>query len=477
MHFFDFVSEPPRNFIFQKEANKTNFGGVISFLYILILIIISSGYLYDYYKTDKYEVKYSTIRQFNINSTSIEDNPEINPIIQFKYELYGSHHNKLSERFRLYDMKENKFIDRGSFIKKKVSNLTVAILYNCEEDPIEDCELNKDDKTDFGYIAKLSYTGFKLLHQNDIPLQNNKSIFTESHLFFFSIPLANIYNWEVVKYREIKGTFSRLFNRLINNKEENQYIGGHIVSSNPYPFGEQFEQRYLKEFPEYKILSYIFVSNSYDKYRLYERKKIEIADVIGNICSFIPLLNFCFRTLIFRFYSKNFDNYKIIEKIIDINKKNIQNIEITENNLSLTNNNNIKKLNNEKKFNNDLSNYFSNNTSNKQELIINDDIDDDLNNEKDELVDNFTSYNITKKFPKFNFIQFYLNNIYFKCCRKYEKQEFICACNQILYKYFSIDFILYNLIKLDHLFKDYIWNNPELNNIENNELIVKLKRI
>ena len=57
MHFLDFVSESPRNFIFQKEANKTNLGGVISFLYLLILIIISSGYLYDYYKNDKYEVK------------------------------------------------------------------------------------------------------------------------------------------------------------------------------------------------------------------------------------------------------------------------------------------------------------------------------------------------------------------------------------------------------------------------------------
>ena len=477
MHFLDFVSESPRNFIFQKEANKTNLGGVISFLYLFILIIISSGYLYDYYKNDKYEVKYSSIRQFNINSTSIKDNPEINPIIQFKYELYDFHHNKLSERFRLYDLNNEIFIDRDSFTKTKVSDLKVAIVYKCE-DTIEDCELNEDDVSVVGYIAKLSYTGFRLLHQNDtIPLQNNKSIFTDSHLFFYSIPLFNIYKWEVVKYKEIKGIFSRLFNKLINNPEENKYIGGHIVSSNLYPIDETFIKRYIKSQTDYKILSYIFVDNSYEKYIQYERKKIEITDVIGNICSFIPLLNFCFCTLIFRFYSKNFDNYKIIEKIIDINKKNIQHIELTYNNLSLTNSNNIKKLNNEKKLNNDISNSFSNNTSNRQELIINDYIDDDLNDEKNELVDNFTSYNITKKFPKFNFIQFYLNNIYFKCCGKCEKQEFISACNQILYKYLSIDYILYSLIKLENLFKDYKWNNPELNNIENNELIIKLKRI
>jgi hypothetical protein len=94
MHFLDFVSESPRNFIFQKETNKTNFGGIISFLYLLILIIISSGYLYDYYKNDKYVINYSSIRQFNINSTSMEDDLEINPIIQFKFELYDFQEKK-----------------------------------------------------------------------------------------------------------------------------------------------------------------------------------------------------------------------------------------------------------------------------------------------------------------------------------------------------------------------------------------------
>ena len=32
-------------------------------------------------------------------------------------------------------------------------------------------------------------------------------------------------------------------------------------------------------------------------------------------------------------------------------------------------------------------------------------------------------------------------------------------------------------MRLENLLKDYRWNNPSLNNIENNDLIVKLKTI
>ena len=57
-----------------------------------------------------------------------------------------------------------------------------------------------------------------------------------------------------------------------------------------------------------------------------------------------------------------------------------------------------------------------------------------------------------------------------------EKQEFLYVCNEILHKYISIDYILYNQIKLENLLKDYKWNNPKLSKIENNELIIELKK-
>ena len=44
-----------------------------------------------------------------------------------------------------------------------------------------------------------------------------------------------------------------------------------------------------------------------------------------------------------------------------------------------------------------------------------------------------------------------------------------------MHKYLSIDYLLSNMICLESLFKDYKWNNPSLNKIENNNLVVKLK--
>ena len=43
--------------------------------------------------------------------------------------------------------------------------------------------------------------------------------------------------------------------------------------------------------------------------------------------------------------------------------------------------------------------------------------------------------------------------------------------------FLSVESILYNQIMLENLFKDYNWNNQELNNIDNNEFIIKLKKM
>ena len=45
MHSLDFLSESPKYFIFQKGANKTNLGGVLFLMYILIIMSISFVYL------------------------------------------------------------------------------------------------------------------------------------------------------------------------------------------------------------------------------------------------------------------------------------------------------------------------------------------------------------------------------------------------------------------------------------------------
>ena len=67
MHSLGFLSNSPKIFIFQKNSNKTNLGGIFSFIYIIIVLFISSLYIFDYISNDKYVVEYSSM--FNDLST------------------------------------------------------------------------------------------------------------------------------------------------------------------------------------------------------------------------------------------------------------------------------------------------------------------------------------------------------------------------------------------------------------------------
>lgn len=46
-----------------------------------------------------------------------------------------------------------------------------------------------------------------------------------------------------------------------------------------------------------------------------------------------------------------------------------------------------------------------------------------------------------------------------------------------MYRYLSIDSLLFNQINIENLLKDYKWNNPLLNKVQNNQMIVKLNNI
>ena len=72
MYFLDYLNESPNIFIFQKKANKTNFGGVLFLLYIIIMILISFAYILDYALNEKYI--YESFRFYNYTT----DNEELN---------------------------------------------------------------------------------------------------------------------------------------------------------------------------------------------------------------------------------------------------------------------------------------------------------------------------------------------------------------------------------------------------------------
>ena len=55
---FDFISGAPKTFIFQKNTNKTNLGGIFTIFFIVMIFLIIFSYLYEYFANDKYKVSY-----------------------------------------------------------------------------------------------------------------------------------------------------------------------------------------------------------------------------------------------------------------------------------------------------------------------------------------------------------------------------------------------------------------------------------
>ena len=160
--------------------------------------------------------------------------------------------------------------------------------------------------------------------------------------------------------------------------------------------------------------------------------------------------------IILRFYSNSFNNFKIIEKIL--NKKPIKKYKIKASSEMNDFDNDKKEIS----LKDDFKEKFID--DNKKETI-----DDEYYEENDK-----ESVSDDKRLHKLRFFDFFLNNIY--CCfKKQKRQNIINMCNQIVYKYASIDSMIKNQILLENIIKDYKWNNPELNNVENNNLLIQLK--
>ena len=59
----DFLSNAPKNFIFRNTSNKTNFGGILFLLYIFLVVLITTIYLYDFFTDEDYTIEYTYNRK------------------------------------------------------------------------------------------------------------------------------------------------------------------------------------------------------------------------------------------------------------------------------------------------------------------------------------------------------------------------------------------------------------------------------
>ena len=89
MNAIDFFKLPPQYSIFLKVKNKTQFGGVLFLIYLIIMFFISLAYILDYALNEKFEIEYYMVNTFyskksvaEIQLGNIDSN--INPETDFK---------------------------------------------------------------------------------------------------------------------------------------------------------------------------------------------------------------------------------------------------------------------------------------------------------------------------------------------------------------------------------------------------------
>ena len=104
MRNIDFLSEYPRIYIFEKEVNKTNLGGILFLLYAITMLIISVSYILLFYLNDTYKIEYASINNQTLSQDSdeLDKNPDLNPTLDFKMEIphKGATNNFLESPFK-----------------------------------------------------------------------------------------------------------------------------------------------------------------------------------------------------------------------------------------------------------------------------------------------------------------------------------------------------------------------------------------
>ena len=276
----------------------------------------------------------------------------------------------------------------------------------------------------------------------------NRSILrVESYGFSFSSFFKTRVKYEAIEYNDEIGIFDK-----IRGKRE-KYYSGSLVLVDSYVVDEElnyFILNFKKKIPNLKFLSYIYIYSEVDKFIKYSRHQKNFFDTLGIIFSLSSTIYTIMKFIFINIYSINFDPYKIFEKIVYNHMKNKSQIPLV----------NISNLSKEiKPVRNSINDDVDNITLNEN-LVTN--IDD---NKEEDIV-----------LPKLRMFHYFMNNIFsLKKCWNSNKQEIISLCKEALKKYTSIDYLMFNQMRLENLFEDYKWNNPKLKNIKKNGYISKLK--
>ena len=460
MEKIDFLSQPPSNklSIFNQQRSKTSIGGAIFIIEIIAIFLITFIYLFDHFNVLPYNIETNSIFIPHIAVYQTKDLEErFDKEKTFTFNIRTDFQNEVSDNFSIatfyygFYPEPKKGDLRKTGITKKPSELKLGIFYKCNNDTVcksFDRNRNNKDYTLQYYEFQMHYPGFEINHQGIEPLRDNVGSITIKSRFLFDTITYTKFHWRNIKYEEESGMWSRFFNNYLLGKEPVSYVQGYIDSYDTIPLEIEEERSYTNN-KEEKLLAILEIENDVLSYLSYKRTANSIFTTIANICALISTVNFVLIQFL-SIYSINFENYEIIRYVTQ------------KRNISI---NNLIKKSEKKQEMKDINIKEETNApliSEENEMF-----NDEIGNDIQEAVD--------KNHEKMNFYEFFLNSLYCDCCKKRKTQEIIKISNEIISKYLSIENLLYNQMILEQFWTDYKWNNPDLNNIQNDEMIIKLK--
>ena len=469
---FDILSQPPRTYIFERYSNKTIFGGVLSIIYLLIMIFISIYYIYNYIIGDKYEYYYSYRELPEEQKKKVFAGFDPNPPIHIKLDAINELDWNISSNLKfIYYTKdsEKKIIYRNDWTEITIPDYAIIDLYYSIDD------INDIKEIEFGenFEVNLTYKTFYLDHQN--PVCPFKKIVIYKYLRFnFEKNFILYMNWEFTKYKEKNDIFKIFSNYL---RRPIQFLDGRLTINDlkEEKNDGEYNNEYIIDGEIHKYLGSIVIFNSRDTIHEYLRQKREWLSVLATISALANSFYSIFVRFFYFIYSKKYDQYKIFKNILllDAKIKKSDSIFLSEaSNLKLNN------FSLEKKVGKALEvreiQVINSNKSDSCSSTNNNDKGSECptteKEEKDEEVDNNNLH-----LPKMPFVNFIFNNLFIDKCSNSNKQKLINLSSKIIYKYYSIENILYNQIKFENLLNDYKWNNPKLKNVQNNKTILEIR--
>jgi len=149
MRRLDFISGSPQLNIFKEGANKTNLGGTLYLIYILVLILLAIVYLFDYFSNEKYDFNYNIVKT-DFKDKKLEKDKEMNSMLNTNLEF--SFMLSIDDPNPERGIYNNNFIiiDSGKLYDKLMSGVQRDddgwfVLKSDENENTDDCILKQED--------------------------------------------------------------------------------------------------------------------------------------------------------------------------------------------------------------------------------------------------------------------------------------------------------------------------------------------